>query len=122
MTLLYSSGYFQSVLFLLLLNKETSSTHSALEMFLDILARLLLTFKQYNSASCGFVEVLLDTILKVLYEEPLTMIGRNWLEDVEMSDKERDVLMRMKRRHDSATYLRPHNFSSKHCQRALRML
>lgn len=67
MTLLFSSGYFQSVIFLLFLNKETSSTHSALETLLDILDRLLITFKQYNFASCGFVEVLMDALLKILY-------------------------------------------------------
>lgn len=50
------------------------------------------------------------------------MIGRNWLDDVEMSENERDILMKMKRRHEAATYLRLHHFSSNHCQRALRML
>jgi hypothetical protein len=53
---------------------------------MDVFARLLLTFKEYKNASCGFVDILIDSLLKILYEEPLSLLSRNWINGMEIAE------------------------------------
>lgn len=75
---------------------------------MDIFARLLVTFKLYTSASCGFVDMLLDSLLKILFDEPVTMLGRNWIQFLEFPDKQKHILGKLESKHESRNYLRPH--------------
>lgn len=89
---------------------------------MDILARLLLAFKEYRLGSCGFVDVLLDCLLKVVYEEPLTMLRRDWLRLMDLPEGKYDRLQRMYKRRRNKLYLRPNAMKSHHSVRALRLL
>ena len=100
----------------------SQQAEQALELLLDILARLLLAFKEYRLGSCGFVDVLLDCLLKVAYEEPLTMLRRDWLKLLDLPEAQLDRLQRMYRRRKNRLYLRPNGMRSHHSVRALRLL
>jgi hypothetical protein len=50
-----------------------------IDRLLNIINRLLDTFKEYNSPSCGFASNIIDCLLKIVYDEEYGLIDTDWV-------------------------------------------